>query len=450
MNDKFLQNLTSVILHKTGIKVRPEDSPRLLQQITKRMQVLRLKNEFEYLQLLSSASREAKLEWDRLFSLITTGESYFFRDQGQIKTIQEYILPDLINKMQDQRTLNILSAGCATGEEVYSLAIIIRENFPELTNWQVNLVGIDLNKEAISKALQGIYPAWSFRGVRPQYRSIYFRQQEAGWQIIDSLKQKVKFRQCNLVEDHLSFFAVGTVDLIICRNVFIYFDKGKISLVLCKFIELLRPGGYLLTGHTELQEQDIAPLIVHSYPESLVYQKPENGSMPVSTLNLPAPSLENLKERARENFTQGRYRETIEYLTDWLNFQPQDEEAELLLAKTYMNQGQYEKAEEICYGVLERNHLAVLFLQILAQINRARGRKDEAKECLRRAVLVDPNFIPGYLDLIDLHLADQEYSSAEKLLSFVKSLDTEVITLYQTQIYSTENLIKINQNSHQS
>ncbi len=443
-SDSLLQHITALILHKTGIKIRSEDSSTLLQKINKRTQALRMKDGFEYLQLLSSTTKESRAEWDKLVSLITTGESYFLRDRGQIKLIQEHLLPDLINKMQMQRKLNVLSAGCSTGEEVYSLGIVMQENFPELDSWNVNLFGIDLNKEAISKAVQGIYPEWSFRGVENKYRSVYFRRQEAGWQIIDSLRQKVKFRQCNLVEDDLSFFPIGTVDLIICRNVFIYFDKDKISLVLSKFIDLLRPGGYLLTGHTELQEQDITPLVVHSYPESLVYQKPDNLVMPTIELNLPpAPiPLNNFKELAQQKFNEGLYNETIEYLTNWLSLNSQDEEAEFLLAKVYANQGQYKKAEEVCHRVLEANHLAVSFLQLLAQIAEEQGQKDKAKEYLRRTLLVDPNFVPGYLDLIDLHLSDREYSSAEKLLSVVKSMDSGLLVLHQTRIYTIETLVK--------
>jgi len=213
-SDRFLQDITSLILNKTGIKIRSEDSSNLLQKISKRIQALRMKDGFEYLQLLTSTSKESRAEWDKLVSLITTGESYFLRDRGQIKLIQAHLLPDLINKMQGQKQLNLLSAGCSTGEEVYSLAIVMQENFPELDSWNVNLFGIDLNKEAISKAVQGIYPEWSFRGVENKYRSGYFRRQEAGWQVIDSLRQKVKFRQCNLVEDDLSFFPIGTVELL--------------------------------------------------------------------------------------------------------------------------------------------------------------------------------------------------------------------------------------------
>ncbi len=442
-SDSFLQDITQLILHKTGIKIRLEDSANLWQKVSKRLQTLKLKD-VEYLQLLSGSTRKSRAEWDNLISLITTGESYFFRDRGQIKLIREHILPDLVNKMLAQKKLNILSAGCSTGEEVYSLAIIIQENFPELANWDINLVGVDLNKEAISKALQGIYPEWSFRGVEPRYRSIYFHKQETGWQISDSIRRKVKFRECNLVEDDLSFFISGTLDLIICRNVFIYFDKEKISLVLSKFIDLLRSGGYLITGHTELQEQDITPLVMHSYPESLVYQKPDNAPIQPVQLKLPSSPIPspNFKELAQEKFNKCQYNETITYLTNWLDLNSQDESAELLLAKAYANQGQYVKAEEVCHRVLERNHLAVPFIQILAQTAEEQGKKNEAKEYLRRAILVEPNSITCYLDLIDLHLSDQDYSTAEKLLSVVKSMNSDSLKLHETRIFIIENLMR--------
>lgn len=436
-----LERIVLLTLAKTGIKIRAEDRAKLSQKLSQRIKALALKNDREYLDILSQNCDKHKSEWDRLISFITTGESYFFRDRGQINLLKHHLLPDAIQKNKDSTTLNILSAGCSTGEEVYSLAIILGELIPNLDNWNINLVGVDINIEAISKARKGIYPQWSFRGVENHYRSVYFRHKLEGWEIIESVKKRVKFYQCNLVADEISFFPIGSVDLIICRNVFIYFDRDKIATVLTKFIELLRPGGRLITGHTELQEQEITPLQVLTFSESLVYEMPSSKSSEIALKDDLFVITPNSKELGKQSFEEGKYQETIGYLQDWLNLNPQDQEALILIAQSYANQANYEKAIKLCHHILEIDSSSLAALGILAQIAEEQDRLEDAKEYLRRITFIDPNYVTAYLDLIDLHIRDQEYQIAGTLLFTLKTITNNAPNQYEHRIKAIENFM---------
>jgi len=422
-SSQALYSIISLISAKTGLKIRSQEELHLQQKINSRVKTLGLKTNYDYLSLLCKGNRETTDEWNQLINLITTGESYFFRDRGQIDLLKHQILPDLTYRKRAEKTLNILSAGCSTGEEVYSVAILLGEVIPNLHEWNINLIGIDINHEAIARAKRGIFPEWSFRGVETHYRSTYFRQRLEGWEIIESIKQRAKFYQCNLIEDAIPVFPIGSVELIICRNVFIYFEHDTINLVLSKFIELLAPSGFLLTGHTELQAQELSPLQVVVFPESLVLQMPlENEVKTDVVVELSPKFYLNYRELAEEAFNQGKYQDTIDYLQDWLTLNPRDESAMLLMAKAQANQGNYTEAERICTEVLHQNHCSIPSLQLLAQIAEEQNQKEQAKEYLRRILYLDPNFFSAYFDLIDLHLLDGEQEQAQTLIKSLENM----------------------------
>ncbi|MFN3361981.1 MAG: CheR family methyltransferase [Pseudanabaenaceae cyanobacterium] len=414
-NSPSWQAIVQLIKDKTGIKIRPEDYSTLQQKLKQRMKNLGLTDEREYAALL--AGTQAKGEWEKLAPLITTGESYFLRDRGQIQLLREKILPDILQMKAKDKNLVILSAGCSTGEEVYSLAILLQEIPYYLQDWQINLVGVDINQQAIEKAKRGIYSEWSLRGVENHYRSSYFRRHIEGWEVLASLKQMAKFYQCNLLEDELSISTGGNVDLIICRNVFIYFDPDKIQVVVHKFIDLLQPGGYLLTGHTELQAQSITPLEVVSYAESLTYRMPIHKTYELTPSTPVLPILvENHKDKGRQMLINGNYQGSISQLQQWLILYPQDTEALLLIAKAYANQGQYQASQNICQQILAQDHACLDALHLLAQIAEAQNDREQAKEYLRRMIFISPHHIPPYFDLIDFHLYDREETQAARLL----------------------------------
>lgn len=296
MNDAIIEQFVKLISDYTGWHIREQDRNVLQQKIWTRMKALKLFQPEEYYQILAAVTeqnlenfRESQAEWKKLISLLTTGESYFFRDRGQFKLLENHIFKELIERQYSEnliaksgipKSLRIWSAGCSTGEEPYSLAILLQEMIPNWQEWEILIIGTDINQEAIEKAKRGIYSQWSFRMVEPALQKRYFIERDGEWEIKETIRSMVKFRCGNLVQDRFpnKESELENMDLIICRNVFVYFDAKAIALVLEKFYNTLKPGGYLITAHAELHGQDLGRFKTKLFPESIVYQREETNS----------------------------------------------------------------------------------------------------------------------------------------------------------------------------
>ncbi|MBW4681546.1 MAG: tetratricopeptide repeat protein [Microcoleus vaginatus WJT46-NPBG5] len=292
MNDALTEQFIKLISATTGLYVREQDRDALQKKILLRMRLLKLSAPEEYYQLLEAGTNpintrdaaHSEYEWKELTLLLTIGESYFFRDRGQFNLLKNYILPELIERQKPMRSLRIWSAGCSTGEEPYSLAILLQEMIPDWEQWDILILGTDINQANIEKAKRGFYSSWSFRLVDPNLQGQHFSQHRAEWQVVERIRQMVTFQYGNLVKDPCPNINAGihSMDLIICRNVFVYFSAQAISLVLKKFYHALRPGGYLMTAHAELYAQSLGHFRAKVYPESVVYKRCENVSIETS------------------------------------------------------------------------------------------------------------------------------------------------------------------------
>lgn len=270
------QLLIQLIAEQTGLDIKPQAQNALYEKLSGRMQALQLSSPELYYQLLNSQTSKSHQEWQYLIAQLTNLESYFFRDKEQFALLKNCILPELIQRNRSTRTLRICSAGCSTGEEVYSLAILLTELLPDLEQWNLVILGVDINSDALTKAKIGIYRPWSFRGVDLRIQQQYFQSVGDQYQIVSRISQLATFRTLNLVQTRFPQpeTDLSDMDLILCRNVFIYFEKSAISHVLDKFYHTLKPLGYLLTGHAELYAQDLDQFQIKVFPESLIYQHP--------------------------------------------------------------------------------------------------------------------------------------------------------------------------------
>jgi len=281
MNDAQIQLFIQLIAAHTGLQIRPQDRSALSQKLLTRMKAVKIAFPDKYYQMLADQSRESQSEWRQLALLLTTNESYFMRDKGQFSLLEKVIFPELIehkrklhDKLGIKPTLRIWSAGCSTGEEPYSLVIILKQLISDWEKWKIFVLGTDINQAAIEKAQRGIYSPWSFRLVDPELQRRYFDRRKIEWEIDRKLRQFVSFSCVNLVTDNFPniYRNIYNMDLILCRNVFVYFEAQYISQVLKKFAKTLRPGGYLMTGHAEVHSHVMNEFQPKVFPESVVYQ----------------------------------------------------------------------------------------------------------------------------------------------------------------------------------
>lgn len=225
----------------------------------------------EYYRYLRYSPKRAQ-ELEEIVELLTTNETYFFREEYQLRAFSEEILPELIKQHADSRRLRIWSAGCSSGEEAYTVAILLREE-PRLEGWDVEIFANDISRKVIQVARKGLFGKSSFRSTQEYFVRKYFRPQGKQYMVTDDIRSLVSFGQLNLLDDEM-IQLIGSVDLIFCRNVLIYFDKKSRIRTLKTFYNKLNPGGYLLLGHSEsLMNVSTDFELVH-LKNDLVYRKP--------------------------------------------------------------------------------------------------------------------------------------------------------------------------------
>jgi chemotaxis protein methyltransferase CheR len=213
MESGLLQRFIRLIASQTGLQMREEGMDKLRQAIKNRMAQQRLLSPEAYYQLLAVDTATSRHEWQELILPLTIGESYFFRDSGQFSLLRYHILPELIERNRSTRSLRLWSAGCSTGEEPYSLAILVHELLPRQDAWNVVILGTDVNKDAVATARNGIYRQHSLRTLDHGLRQRYFHQHRSDWELDGRIRSMVSFRQLNLLKDCFPDSAANLSDI---------------------------------------------------------------------------------------------------------------------------------------------------------------------------------------------------------------------------------------------
>ncbi|MDA8100105.1 MAG: protein-glutamate O-methyltransferase CheR [Nitrospiraceae bacterium] len=245
----------------------------LERRLNRRLEQHRLRNFEEYYHFLRY-DRKREEELVVLIDNLTTNETYFFREQAQLKAFSEELLPDLRERNGDRKTLRIWSAGCSTGEEPYTIAILLLESGNWWRDWQVEILGSDINQRVLHTARRGVYKKGSHRSTPPEMLKKYFVEEGKGdYRIIDAVREHVSFSYVNLLDPYKTSL-VRDMDVIFCRNVIIYFDREAKKKVIESFYDKLREGGFLLLGHSESLINLSTAFTLRTLKNDMVYQKP--------------------------------------------------------------------------------------------------------------------------------------------------------------------------------
>lgn len=397
----------------------------------------------------------------RLVNILTIGESHFFRNTGQFDVLYKQVLPEIIGRRRTLRTLRVWSAGCSEGQEPYSIAMMLRELLPDVNEWAITILGTDINTKALARAREAVYSDWAFREERAKlWQPRYFRRVGKRYELVPEVRRMVTFAQLNLVDEVYPSYRTNTMfmDLILCRNVTIYFAPSTTRRVIELFYDTLVDGGWLIVGHSEHSLNTYRQFQALSYPEAILYQRtgkplvlpedwewlPTTPPAPgVPSLRVPAevapadvswagdenPLLatadefsgpecsETLLERARELLEYGHQEQARELLLKVVGDSCPCAEACALLGKSYANQGMWQEGEDWCRRAVRENNLLLEPYYTLALILQHRGQLDKAIEMMKKMVYLDRNSIRGHYGLADL------YHSKGMLRQALKSLD---------------------------
>ncbi|MEN3939829.1 CheR family methyltransferase [Prosthecobacter sp. SYSU 5D2] len=226
--------------------------------------------------LLKRLKTDAEAQ-DALVEQLTIGETFFFRHAEMFTALRDAVFPDILRRKAGSRSLRIWSAGCSIGAEPYSLAILLREMLGEqFRNWSIQILGTDINRKFLRIAEAGAYDPWALRGTPPHVLHRCFTKQGAKWRLTDPCREGVTFQNHNLATDPFpdETRALSGFDLIICRNVMIYFDQPSIQKLARQFYDTLTPGGWLAVGHAEPHTDTFRMFRTVNTPGAVLYQRP--------------------------------------------------------------------------------------------------------------------------------------------------------------------------------
>jgi len=272
LSEDVFRLLRDIIREYCGLYFDDDSRYLVEKRLSRRVRMRHLDNFRDYYRFILY-DRNSRDELTEIMDVLTVNETYFFREQNQLRAFSEEILEELKEKNKAKRTLRIWSAGCSTGEEPYTIAMLINEK-ESFAGWDIEIHGSDINQRVLQVARRGIYRKNSFRTTEFYYKSRYFVEEEEGaYKISDSIKKLVTFSYLNLLDPYKTRF-LGKMDVILCRNVLIYFDGVSRKKVIDNFYDRLVDDGYLLLGHAESLMNISTAFALKHLRNDMVYRKP--------------------------------------------------------------------------------------------------------------------------------------------------------------------------------
>jgi chemotaxis protein methyltransferase CheR len=267
------QSLSQQIYQKLGLHFDEKKIYFLKTRVAKRMTALGIENTREYLFRLNYGDPKG-LEMQELANLVTTNETYMFREYDQLQAFANHCLPEVLSAKQDrgEKSLRIWCAGCSSGEEAYTLAMIVQEVFPQAQSWDCEIVATDIDENMLARVAAARYGARSVGEVPEEYRRKYLIEHDGEWLVRQRTAAIVNPRHLNL-SDRMAMRSMRNFDFVFCRNVLIYFDDASRKAVVDHFYSALNPGGYVFLGHSESIGRVTTAFKLKRFDNHLVYVK---------------------------------------------------------------------------------------------------------------------------------------------------------------------------------
>lgn len=369
----------------------------------------------EYLQELINTPNKSPL-LDHLVAGITVGETYFFRDSQQMELLQYYLLPELIKLKRDKKdlSLRIWSAGCATGEEIYSIAMLLYELLPDIEQWTIKLLATDINTKSLNKAVKGCYTQWSMRSISEYFKRKYFCKDNKNYYLIKKIKDLVNFDYLNLNEDSYPSIFNGTnaQDLVICRNVLIYIGNKSCNQLMLRMNKSVINGGYLMLGASDPIDLTGTNFIFH-YRKGMIFSRPNDDQQPILISNkIPEVSKPTLKLAKKITKKQ------VKVTTIISDKKPAPVVTQDLIkqAMELANIGKLKEAANLCEENFKSDPMNKYSYFIYGLTLMELNRIPEAESALRKAIFLDKDFVPGHFQLGLLLLRKNQYKAGLKNL----------------------------------
>lgn len=468
MRPEEAERFQEFLMESCGLLFDDRRLPDLERAVAGRMIELGHGSFEEYYHFLT-VHREGREELNKLVVSLTVGETQFYRTPDQFLALEQYILPRLLAaRERTTRRLRFLSAGCATGEEAYSLVMSFQRVAPAPTSWDFRVRACDINRDFLKQAEAGVYSERKLRLVSPEELQKYFRAEGRSFRVVPELRRQVEFVHFNLSEDDYSPLSAGEIfDLILCRNVLIYFQQDIMKRVVARLHEILADDGYLILGYSETLFRISTDFMSVHTPETFFYTKaresekprlrdlphlheplkrehllsaldsrpfpaspfpprrsrpvPETATAPPRSRLEPIPGEAELWEAGMNAFAEEQFETARARFEELLRHYPQSARGHVGLGLLLANQGSDEASRERCERAKGCDDLLPEIYFLLALLDEKAGRLEAALENYQRVLLLDRDFAMARFNLANLYLRLERRRDARR--EFMNTLD---------------------------
>lgn len=430
--DADFSRLKSLIIERTGHFYYQDKDDLLWERVRRRLQATGARNASQFIDLLI-APETGPAEWAHLEAEITIGETFFFRYAEQFAALRETILPEIIGRKRSERRLRIWSAGCATGAEPYSLAILVRQLLgDDLADWRLGIIGTDINESFLETARRARFGKWALRSLPAEERAHYFLPVEREqWQLRPEFRSLVRFEKHNLLSllDGSSPLQFTEFDLILCRNVLIYFHPETVNRVVGALRDCLLDDAWMLLGHAEPNPSFSMMMQAVNLPGTVAYRRREGEPQaPTATATATAVGEDALVSQPRfpphatSQPSDGRPKRhvpprVVPPLIEPPAWPPRRSPSRLAEVRAKADAGDLAGADETCRRALLEEPLNASLHLYHGLVSQALGRSIEAEKAFRRCLYLDKSFAMAHYHLGLLLLADGRSAPGRRALA---------------------------------
>jgi chemotaxis protein methyltransferase CheR len=390
-------------LHQhSGLHFNPNNQRGLERALLRRARALRMAKPAEYFRYLSAVAENFD-ESNKLLGLLTVGETSFFRYRSHREALALDVIPQLLERNRASKTLRIWSAGCSTGEEPYSLAILLLEQMPSLADWDIQILATDINKRALRQAREGIYGPRALRMMEEPLVRRHFHSDGEHHLIGRPARKLVRFAYLNLQADPYP----SDLDLILCRNVLIYFKTGTVRRIVTRFNQALKPGGFLFMGHSETMQNISDRFRRHHRHNAFYYQQKEVAETPAPTTpprppaqqrkrKLPPSDPDQLFKGAMTAFDHEQFGEASRLFEEVLEANPKYALAMVGKGLLLANDGHYSEARRYCARAIGEDDLLPEAYLLRGLILDMEGLLERALVEYQKVLWLEPGFVMAH------------------------------------------------------
>lgn len=431
ITDTELSKVCDVIASRTGLYFSVERWAMLSRNLALAAREFGFRDMSGFIQWLLSS----ELNKDQIVILalhLTISETYFWREPQVFAALTDHILPELIkSKKKKEKNIRIWSAGCSTGEEPYSIAIALHKTIPKIKDWNITILATDINPRALDKAVAGIYGAWSFRNSPSWLRSTYFHNKEdRQYEIIPEIRKMVTFSCLSLVEMS-AVSNTGSMDIIFCRNVLMYFTSEWVTKISQNLFKTLSEDGWFVVSSSELSSHVFPQFTPVNFPGAILYRKTKNGSAhSLYSESVPKEEIQSLSAEAKSlkveidelnpstlkplNLPTLQPSSSVASLTteglpkvvakEEPQTIPEETSADRIFAiRLLANLGQLEEALSLCNEAIASYKLSPGLYFLQASILQEMDKSSAAIASLKKAIYINPDYIMGHFTLGNLY-----------------------------------------------